>query len=188
MKRLTKLLATVALLVFIPASAVLAQSTDETGPRVIIMSGQVATNDLGEDGHTVYLPSYLVQIQNPIGDSGKFRLNLLVNRTDGNQADVYGDILGADLTYTLSHKQFDFGFGGGFGMVQTAGLETEGFTGMQDADRSAYSWDANMTFDIFFTKMRESGFRLRAARFDAIGDDLDGVQITAGVILPGIGN
>jgi hypothetical protein len=177
-----KRFATLALLALL-ASPVLAQTTDE-GTQVIIMAGQVVSDGLGDDGGTESLPAYLIQIQNTIGKSGRVKFNLLVNRNEGVNEGVYGDVLGGDVLYRFSTPLIDFGLGGGFGLVQTSGLDSDNFT----AHPSAYTWQAVSTFDTYFSEKRDAGLRIRLARFDAIGSDIDGIQWTAGVVLPGIGN
>lgn len=163
-------------LLFVPSADIFADT------KVIVLAGQVASEDLTTSDETESIPAYLVQIENDPGRRGKFKLALLVNRNDMEMDGVYGDVLGGDLTYAVSKGALDFGLGGGFGIVQTAGIEEAGF----DADVTAYVWQAVATFDAYFSPARESGFRFRLSRFDAIEQDIDGIQATAGFIFPGI--
>lgn len=175
-----KKLATLLLALALGAGASFAGTGDE-GTQVIILGGQSVTDGLGDNGSTETLPTYLVQVQNTVGKTGKVKFNLLVNRNDGVNDGVYGDILGGDVLYRFSTPLLDLGIGGGFGLLQTSG------DGVTTTD-SAYTWQAVTTFDTYFSPQREVGIRARVSRFDAVGSDIDGVQWTVGVILPGIGN
>lgn len=178
-----KKLATLLLTLFLGVSTSFAQTVDE-GTQVIVLAGQVASDGLGDGSGTETLPAYLVQVQNTIGKTGRVKFNLLVNRMDGVNDGVYGDVLGGDILYRFSTPLLDLGIGGGFGLIQTSGIDDANFV----AQPSAYTWQAVTTFDTYFNAKREAGIRVRAARFDAIGSDVDGLQWFAGVILPGIGN
>lgn len=182
-----KRLAILFLALVLGTGAAFAQADDE-GTRVVITAGRVITNELGEDGETQSLPAYLVQVQEDIGDSGGFFANILVNRNDGVNDGVYGDILGADIMYRISRGKFDFSLGGGAGVVQVSGTPSDVDPTFGTLDRTAFSFQAVVSGDIFFTANREAGLRVRAAYFDAVGTDLDGYQLTTGIILPGIGN